>query len=253
MLKTRVIPTLLMKDMGLVKGVGFDSWRRVGTAMPAVKVYNRRMVDELIILDVAATVSGRSPDVEEVRLLAKECFVPLTVGGGITNIGDIKALLRAGADKVALNSICYRDLDLISEAARLFGVQCIVGSIDARKEEDGSYQCYSHCGQNPEGKNPAEWAKVLEEAGAGEILITSIENDGLMEGYDLDLIRSVTEAVSIPVIASGGAANYEDFRRAIQEGGAHAVSAASIFHFTQQTPLEGKAYMAEKGIAVRKI
>ena len=253
MLKTRIIPTLLMKDMGLVKGAGFDSWRRVGTVMPAIKVYNRRQVDELIVLDISATPDERAPDFEEVRLFSQECFVPLTVGGGVRTLEDITELLRCGADKVALNSVCYRDPDLITKAAEFFGTQCIVVSIDARRGENGAHVCYSHCGAQSEGVDPVSWAKTVESKGAGEILITSVENDGLMEGYDLDLIRSVSGAVNIPVIASGGARNYEDFRLAVQEAGAQAVSAASIFHFTEQTPLEARNYLGQHGVPVRKV
>lgn len=251
MLKTRIIPTLLMKDLGLVKGESFDSWRRVGAVLPSIRVYNRRQVDELITLDIAATPAGRDPDFDEVRQFSPFCFVPLTVGGGITSLDHVQELLRAGADKVAINSAAYRTPDLITAIAERFGAQCVVGSIDARRHEDGRYECYSGCGQQAEGKDPALWAKELEQRGAGEILITSVERDGTMQGYDLDLISSVTRAVSIPVIASGGAAGYEDFRAAIQDAGAQAVSAASMFHFTQATPLEAKDYMAGHGIKVR--
>lgn len=251
MLKTRIIPTLLMKDTTLVKGVGFDSWRRVGTTLPAIRVYNRRQVDELIVLDISATPTNRSIDIAEVRDFAPDCFVPLTVGGGIHNIDTVKELLRAGADKVAINSAAYKNPDFITELSEKFGTQCIIVSIDAHKEDDGSYQCYSSCGSKPEGENPAEWATLMEEKGAGEILITSIEKDGAMQGYDLDLIKMVTDAVSIPVIASGGANTYEDMYQALETGGAQAVSAASIFHFTEKTPLEAKDYLASKGIHVR--
>lgn len=252
MLKTRIIPTLLFKDEGLVKGVGFDSWRRVGTALPAIRVYNRRQVDELIILDISASEAGRGPDLAEVSSFSSGCFVPLTVGGGISSLNDITNLLRAGADKVSVNSVCYRNPELIAEAADRFGSQCIVVSIDARKGENGSYECYSLAGKKAEGISPVAWAQKVESLGAGELLITSIEKDGLMQGYDLELIRQITGAVKIPVIASGGAANYEDFRLAIQEAGAQAVSAASMFHFTEQTPLQAKKYLADNGIAVRR-
>lgn len=253
MLKVRIIPTMLMKDMGLVKGVGFDSWRRVGTVMPSIKVYNRRQVDELIVLDISATNADRSPDFDEVANFAQECFVPLTVGGGVRTLDDIKKLLRAGADKVAINSACYDNPKLIEQAAKAFGNQCIVVSIDVRTQEDGSYKCASHSGSKTHDVDPVEHAQRMEKLGAGEILITSVERDGAMEGYDIDLIKKITEAVSIPVIASGGAASYEDMYQAITAGGAQAVSAASIFHFTQQTPLEAKAYLGERGIPVTKL
>jgi len=250
MLKTRIIPTMLMKDTTLVKGVSFDSWRRVGTVMPSLKVYNRRQVDELIVLDIAATPGRRPPDFEEVRLFSAECFVPLTVGGGIRALDDIREMLRAGADKVAINSAAYDGPELIEDAARTFGSQCVVVSIDAIRE-NGSWQCCSDCGTKPMGVEPAEWSQEVEARGAGEILITSVDRDGTMQGYDIELIKTVVDSVSLPVIASGGAGDYEHMRRAIQDAGAQAVSAASIFHFTQQTPLEAKLYLAECGIPVR--
>ncbi|MEZ5902352.1 MAG: imidazole glycerol phosphate synthase cyclase subunit [Alphaproteobacteria bacterium] len=253
MLKKRVIPTLLVKDIGLVKGVGFDSWRRVGTVLPAVKVYNRRQVDELIILDISATKNNKSPDVEEIKTYAQDCTVPLTVGGGIRDIDTIKKILRSGADKISLNSICYENPNFIQQAAEIFGTQCIVVSIDVRKSENGRYYCYSHSGKKPQELCPVEWAREAENLGAGEILLTSIELDGTMKGYDLDLISRVSGAVKIPVIASGGAKDYEDFRRAIQDSGAQAVSAASMYHFTEQTPLEAKTYLSQCGVPVRKI
>ncbi len=250
MLKVRVIPTLLWKDVGLVKGKGFDSWRRVGSIMPAIKVYNTRQVDELILVDIRATQEKRLPDFDIISEIASECFVPLTVGGGIKTTDDIKKLLRAGADKVAINSASYESLEFISEGAKLFGTQCIVASIDAKKTTDG-YECYSNAGTKPTGHSPAEWALEMEKRGAGEILITSIDRDGQMTGYDIDLIKKITGKVSIPVIASGGAGTYEDMHQAISVGKASAVAAASIFHFTEQTPMEAKQYLHTKDIPVR--
>ena len=251
MLKVRVIPTLLWKDVGLVKGVGFDSWRRVGSLLPAIKVYNTRQVDELILLDITATPDNREPDYETINDLSAECFVPLTIGGGITNLDQIKQLLRAGADKVCINTAAYENPQLIVEASRRFGKQCIVVAIDARKQNDGRYECYSRCGSTPTGKQPADWAQEVEKLGAGEILINSIERDGTMDGYDLDLIRQVSEPVTIPVIASGGAGKYDDAFQALMVGKASAVAMASMFHFTEQTPLEVKRYLGEHGIPVR--
>lgn len=250
MLKVRVIPTLLYKEVGLVKGIGFNSWRRVDTVLPAIKVYNMREVDELILLDIDANSKGTDPDYESIRDFSKECFVPFCVGGGINNIEQIKLLLRNGADKVAINSAAYDNISLITEAAALFGSQCIVASIDC-KLIDGEYHCFSYSGTKDTGVILSDWAQRLEMAGAGEILITSIENDGAMVGYDIDMIKTVSEVVHIPVIASGGAGNYEDMRKAIIDGGASAVAAASIFHFTEQTPKEAKEYLAEKGIPTR--
>lgn len=251
MLKVRIIPTLLWKNHGLVKGIGFDSWRRVGTIMPAVKVYNTRQVDELIVVDIAATSEGRLPDFDEVREFSAECFVPLTVGGGIRSIEDIKQLLRAGADKVSINSAAFEHPALINEASERFGSQCVVVSIDARKNPDGSYSCMSRSGAVDTGREPGEWAVEMERRGAGEILITSVDLDGTMKGYDLELIKSITSRVRIPVIASGGAGNYEHMFEALETGKADAVAAASIFHFTEQTPREAKNYLAARGIPVR--
>jgi len=251
MLKIRVIPTLLWKNFGLVKGVGFDSWRRVGTLLPAIRVYNTRQVDELVLLDITATEEKRRPDIEVVKEISGECFVPFTVGGGVSSTEDIKNLLRAGADKIVINSAAYRNPQLISEGAKLFGSQCIVASIDAKKNSKGEYFCHSHSGKKNEHIEVSQWACELEKLGAGEIIVTSINNDGAMKGYDIDLIRMVTQTVSIPVIASGGAGNYEDFYKAIDKGKASAVAAASIFHYTQQTPMEAKKYLAKKGVPVR--
>lgn len=251
MLKTRIIPTLLWKNLGLVKGIGFDSWRRVGTLLPAVRVYNTRQVDELILVDITATGEKRKPDFETINEISCECFVPFTVGGGITTTEDIKELLRAGADKVAINSAAFKHPELISQGAQMFGSQCIVASIDTKKNSKGEYICYSHSGSKSERIEVSKWAKRVESLGAGEILITSIENDGTKKGYDIDLIKLVTKSVSIPVIASGGAGNYEDMFKAIDKGKASAVAAASIFHYTEQTPMEAKQYLHEKGVPVR--
>jgi cyclase len=251
-LKARIIPTLLWKNVGLVKGIGFDSWRRVGPVLPAIKVYNSRDVDELVLVDITASPDKTEPDWESVHDFADECFVPLTVGGGITNVEHIRQLLRAGADKVSINTAAYADPKLVEDAARRFGSQCVVASIDARRADDGRYICYSHSGTVATARAPDDWARELEARGAGEVLLTSIERDGTMRGYDLELIASVVRAVNVPVIASGGAGNYEHMREAIQEAGASAVAAASMFHFTEQTPAEAKAALEAAGIPVRK-
>ena len=251
MLKIRVIPTLLWKDLGLVKGVGFDSWRRVGPVLPAIKVYNARQVDELILLDITATLGQKEPDFDAISEFAASCFVPLTVGGGIKTLAHAKCLLRSGADKVCINTAAYGDPDLTQKISNYFGAQCVVVGIDAKKNSAGKYTCYSHCGQRDTGIEVDAWAKNMEAKGAGEILITSIDHDGALKGYDLNLIRLVSSSVNLPVIASGGAAEGEDFYSAIHRGGASAVAAASIFHFTEKTPLVIKKYLHEKGIPVR--
>lgn len=233
-----------------MKGVRFDSWRRVGTVLPAIRVYNTREVDELIIVDITANREDRAPDIDSIRDFTAECFMPMTIGGGIRTIEHIRDLLLAGADKVALNSVLFDNPSLVAQAAQRFGAQCLVISLDARRHADGRYECFSHAGTRPTGKEPAEFAKEMEALGAGEILITSIDRDGTMEGYDLELIRRVASVVSIPVIASGGAGNYQHMLEGLQAGGS-AVAAASIFHFTEQTPLEAKDYLKQKGIPVR--
>lgn len=251
MLKTRVIPTLLWKQFGLVKGVGFDSWRRIGPVLPAVKVYNQREVDELILMDIVAHLSDNDPDFESIDEFGCDCFVPLTVGGGITRIEQVQRLLRAGADKVCINTAAYARPELVSEIASRHGVQCVVASIDVRTIDDG-WWCFSHAGKRATNREAVSWAQELEDRGAGEILITSIERDGSMQGYDLHLIEAVVSAVKIPVIASGGAGNYQHLVEAVTQAGASAVAAASIFHFTEQTPAGAKAALAAAGVQVRK-
>ena len=253
MLKVRVIPTLLWKNLGLVKGVGFNSWRRVGSILPAVKVYNTRQVDEMIIVDISASGDNAEPDFDMLGEIAHECFVPLTFGGGINTLEHIKMALRLGADKIALNTAALADPELIKRASERFGSQCIVVSIDAVKENDGSYWCYSHSGARKSNKQVVAWAKQAEELGAGEILLTDVVRDGSMEGYNQDLVKAVSSSVNIPVIASGGAGKLSDFSTALLESGASAVAAASLFHFTQTTPLEVKNYLASKGVMVRNI
>jgi cyclase len=250
-LKTRIIPTLLYKDETLVKGVAFDSWRRIGAAMQSIKVYNLREVDELIFADVTATLRGNSPDFTTIDDLADECFMPLTVGGGVRSVEDVHRLLRVGADKVAINSAAAETPELIGEIAQRFGSQCVVVSIDARRDSRGAYEVFTRSGTRPTGLGPVELAERAERLGAGEILLTSIDRDGTMKGYDLELIELVSRAVTIPVIASGGAGCYQDMLEAIREGGASAVAAAAMFHFTQQTPLEAKHYLGSHGIPVR--
>jgi cyclase len=250
MLKVRVIPTLLHKDVGLVKGVKFASDRRVGAAMQAVKVYNRRGVDELVFFDVTATLDSRPPDFHQIDELADECFMPMTVGGGVRRTEDFKDLLAVGADKVAVNSAAIENERLIGDAAERFGSQCVVAAIDVKREGEG-WKVWSRCATQPTELDPVNWAKRCEALGAGEILLTSIDQDGTMEGYDIAVTRAVADAVSIPVVASGGAGSYEHMAQAVLEGGASAVAAASIFHFTEMTPREAKLHLKERGIPVR--
>ena len=248
--KIRVMPTLLFKDVGLVKGIRFDSSRRIGSAMQAVKVYNLREVDELVLLDIAATRAGRLPDFEMVDELADECFMPLTVGGGVRTVDDVRRLLQVGADKVALNTAAVDSPELIRDLANLFGSQCVVVSIDVHRAKDGRYEIVTRSGTNPVAIDPIAFGARMAASGAGELLVTSIDRDGTMSGYDIELIRQMAAAVSIPVIASGGAGSYEHMEQVLREGAA-AVAAASIFHFTEHTPLGAKRYLAERGVAVR--
>ena len=251
MLKIRVMPTLLFKNFGLVKSVQFDSWRRIGSVMQAVKVYNLREVDELVFLDISATPDGHPPDFETVDEIADECFMPLTVGGGVKSVADVRRLLQVGADKVAINTAAVQNPELIHLAAQHFGSQCVVISIDVKKHSNGTYEVFTHAGTQPTGKDPVMWAKEVESLGAGEILLTSIDQDGTMTGYDTELTKNISHAVSIPVIASGGAGCYQDMASVLLKGRASAVAAASIFHFTQQTPLEAKHFLNGLGLNVR--
>lgn len=251
MLKVRIIPTLLYKDFMLVKGVRFDSRRHIGSPMQAVKVYNMRQVDELCFLDVTATLHGEVPDFALVDDLADECFMPMTVGGGVRTPEDVQRLLAVGADKVSINTAAVEDPKVVKEAAEHFGSQCVVVSIDT-KDVDGRATVWARSGTEPTGRDPVELSLEMEALGAGEILLTSIDQDGTMEGYDLATIRRVADAVAIPVIASGGAGSYDDMARALGDGGASAVAAASIFHFTEQTPLGAKEHLRKLGFPVRR-
>jgi imidazole glycerol-phosphate synthase subunit HisF len=250
MLKVRIIPTLLFKNDLLVKGTGFDSWRHVGGAMQSIKVYNMREVDELIFVDITASLHDRPPDFATIDDLADDCFMPFTVGGGIRSVDDVRRLLQVGADKVSINTAAVYQPNLVAAVSARFGSQCVVVSIDVRKTASG-YEVFTHAGTKASGLDPVSVARNAEAAGAGEILLTSIERDGTMTGYDVELIRMIADAVSIPVIASGGAGNYDHLVAAIADGKASAVAAAAMFHFTQHTPLEAKKHLAAAGIPVR--
>ncbi len=251
MLKTRIIPTLLIKGFGLAKGTNFNNWRRVGAVLPAIKIYNQRDVDELIISDILASQNNEEPDYESIKDFCSDCFVPLTFGGGIRNIEHVQKLLDIGIDKVSINSSLYENPKIMSDIANKFGSQSIVASIDVKKSNDKGWDCYSHSGTIKTTKNLKSWVKELEERGCGEILITSIDNDGTMKGYDLKLIKYITSIVNIPVIASGGAGNFEHMSDAILKSDASAVAAGSIFQFTEQTPIEIKNQLSLNGISVR--
>lgn len=251
MLKVRVIPTLLWKEFGLVKGCGFDSWRRVGAVLPAIKVYNQRDVDELFLADVLANQGNRDIDLETVAEIGSSCYVPFTFGGGIKNIQQVQLVLESGADKISVNSYAFEHPQIITEIANRYGSQSIVGSIDVKSKSPSSWECFSHSGKHPTGRNVLDWAQELEARGVGEILLTSIDRDGTMAGYDVELLAQVANKVKIPIIASGGAGNYQHMIQAVKEGGASAVAAASIFHFTEMTPEEAKIAMRKAGIPTR--
>lgn len=250
MLKTRIIPTLLWKNHSLVKSKTYTNWRNVGHLVPAVKVYNARNVDEIIFLNITSPGSDNMPDLNLVEDVAKHCFVPLTIGGNIKNIYDVQNIIERGADKISLNSILKNNINIIKEISKNFGSQSVVVSIDLKKV-DGKYYCFFNGGKKKLNTNIFDYIKKIQDLGAGEILLNSIDNDGKMLGYDLCIIEKISKIISIPLIASGGAGKYEHMYEAISAG-ASAVSAASIFHFTELTPDEAKKYLKKKGVLVRK-
>jgi cyclase len=250
MIKVRVVATLLFRGINLVKGRSFDDGRTVGTPLQAINVFNMREIDELVLLDIGASRAGRGPDVAEVEIWSQECFVPLSVGGGITNVNQIEQLLKAGADKVVINSGAFTYPQVVKEASESFGAQCITAGIDFKKDAAGKFLCWSRCGQVETSRDMVDHARWLEQQGAGEILLTSIMRDGTIEGYEIDAITAVAEAVTIPVIAAGGAKSYDDMLAAVQHG-ASAVSAGALYLFTQATPKEAKLHLYANGIPVR--
>ncbi|RLE42911.1 imidazole glycerol phosphate synthase subunit HisF [Candidatus Woesearchaeota archaeon] len=229
MLKIRVIPCLLLKGLGLVKTVQFKNPRYIGDPINAVRIFNEKEADELIFLDITASEERRVISLELVSKIAEECFMPFCVGGGIRTLEDIKQLLGAGAEKVAINTFAIEHPGFIKKASTMFGAQSIVVSIDAKRRKDGSYEVYTCGGKNPTGLDPLEVALRVEKNGAGEILLNSIDKDGTMEGYDIELIKSVARKLNIPVIACGGAGKLEHFYDAVKNGGASAVAAGSLF------------------------
>ncbi len=250
MLTKRVIPCLDVKDGRVVKGVRFLDLRDAGDPVAAAQAYDRQGADELVFLDITASHEGRAIMLDVVRRTAETIYMPLTVGGGVRGIDDIRALLRAGADKVSLNTAALERPAVIREAAERFGCQCIVVAIDA-KRENGQWSVYTHGGRRPAGRDAVTWAQEAERLGAGEILLTSMDRDGTQDGYDLEITRAIARAVSIPVIASGGAGTLQHLYEGVTEGSADAVLAASIFHFGPYTVREAKAYLRARGVPVR--
>lgn len=247
----RIIPCLDIKDGRVVKGINFIQLRDAGDPVESAKAYERAGADEIVFLDITATSDVRDIVAKLVRTVAKEVFIPITVGGGIRTCDDIKTILREGADKVSLNSAAVKTPQLITEGAEHFGSQCIVVAIDAKKSDDGKWQVYVAGGRTPTGLDAVEWAKRAESLGAGEILLTSMDRDGTKAGYDLELTEAVSSSVKIPVIASGGAGSLEHFYDAFTRGKADAVLAASLFHYNEIPLPKLKEYLRERGIPVR--
>ena len=250
MLKTRIIPCLDVKDGRTVKGVNFVDLRDAGDPVALAKAYDEQGADELCFLDIAASHEGRGTLLEIVQRTAEQCFMPLTVGGGVRSVADMVQLLRAGADKVAINSAAVKDPDVISHCAAKAGRQCVVVSIDARATGD-TWEIFTHGGRNATGINAVGFAQQAEHLGAGEILLTSMDRDGTKSGFDIELLKAVTGAVNIPVVASGGAGSVEDFAPAVKDGGASAVLAASIFHFGEATLAEARDALRAAGVPTR--
>ena len=249
MLKKRVIPTLLFKENVLVKGQKFLSDRPVVNAIESVKIYDIREVDELIFYDILATKKNVLPDYSLVSDLSKECFVPLVIGGGINNLNSIEKLLRAGADKVSINTAAILDKNLLREASREFGSQCIVASLDYRVSKN--YKVFAKCGSLEIEKDVFEMSKIFEQSGCGEIILCSIDNDGMQNGYDIDTIHKIKQSIKTPIICSGGCGSYEDMFQLFNKTNTEAAAAASIYHFSKMTPRQAKKYLKNKGINVR--
>ncbi|MBE5895820.1 MAG: imidazole glycerol phosphate synthase subunit HisF [Lachnospiraceae bacterium] len=249
----RIIPCLDVNAGRVVKGVNFVNLIDAGDPVEIAKAYDKAGADELVFLDITASSDERETVVDMVRRVAKEVFIPFTVGGGIRTVEDFRKILREGADKVSVNSAAIMNPQLISDASKKFGSQCVVVAIDAKRREDGSgWNIYKNGGRVDMGIDAVEWAKEAERLGAGEILLTSMDCDGTKAGYDLALTKAISESVSIPVIASGGAGTKEHFYEALTEGGAEAALAASLFHFKELEICEVKDYLAGKGISVRR-
>ena len=251
MISKRIIPCLDVKNGRVVKGVNFEGIQDVADPVEMAEFYNQSGADELVFYDITASVEGRKIFTDILTEAAKRVFIPLTVGGGISSVEDIKNALRAGADKTSLNSAAVKNPQLIADGAKLFGNQCIVLAIDARKCGENKWEVYVQGGRKPTGLDAVEWAKKGVALGAGEILLTSMDADGTKNGYDIALTKAVSSAVNVPVIASGGAGKLEDFYDVLTEGGADAVLAASVFHYKTFTIKQVKEYLRSRGIEVR--
>ncbi|MEE8110587.1 MAG: imidazole glycerol phosphate synthase subunit HisF [bacterium] len=251
MLAKRIVPCLDVNAGRVVKGVNFLNLKDAGDPVEAAEAYSRQGADEITFLDITASHEERPIILDVVARTAERVFVPLTVGGGIRAVEDIKALLRAGADKVSINTAAVERPALIEEGAKRFGSQCIVLAVDAKRRGSGRWEVYTHGGRKPRGLDALEWVVKAERLGAGEILLTSMDRDGTKEGYDLEITRAVADAVSIPVVASGGVGTPEHLREGLVEGGADAALAASIFHYGEWTISSVKQYLRERGVCIR--
>ena len=253
MLAKRIIPCLDVNKGRVVKGVNFVNLIDAGDPVEAAKAYDEAGADELVFLDITASAEDRNIILDVVKETAETVFMPLTVGGGIRSLEDIRKLLESGADKVSINSAAVKNPQLVKDAAIRFGSSTIVVAIDAKRKDDGSWEVYINGGRTPTGKDAVQWAKQVEDLGAGEILLTSMDKDGTKSGYDIELTRAISEAVSIPVIASGGAGKKEHFLEAFVEGKADAALAASLFHFKELTISDVKKYLKENGVVIREV
>ena len=251
MLAKRIIPCLDVRDGRVVKGVNFVNIRDAGDPVELATYYSQQGADEIVFLDITATSDARDTVADVVERTAAQVFVPLTVGGGIRTLEDFQRLLRAGADKISVNSAAVKDPTLISRAAERFGSQCVVVAIDARRREDGSFEVYTAGGRNPTGIDAVEWAKECERLGAGELLVTSMDTDGTKAGFDVEMLKAVTGVVSIPVIASGGCGSLAHFAEMFEQTGCDAALAASLFHFGELTVPEVKNYLRSRKIPAR--
>ena len=253
MLTARVIPCLDVKDGRVVKGINFVDLRDAGDPVEQARVYDKAGADELCFLDITASHERRDIMLDVVRQTAEECFMPLTVGGGVRSTEDIRILLAAGADKVAMNTAAVDDPELVRAGAEKFGSQCIVVAVDAKRDGQGGFQVFTHGGREATGLDALDWVKRLAALGAGEILLTSMDRDGTRAGYDVELTRAVADSLIIPVIASGGVGVLDHLVEGVRDGHASAVLAASIFHFGEHTIAEAKAHMAAAGVPVRPV
>ena len=252
MLAKRIIPCLDVRDGKVVKGVNFVGIREVGDPVECAIEYDRQGADEICFLDITATHEGRKTMTDVVRKTAQHVFVPLTVGGGIRTVDDFREILRAGTDKVSVNSAAVKNPQLIADAAKIFGSQCVVAAIDARRDEKGVFRVVVHGGRKDTGLDAVKWAKKCQELGAGEILLTSMDTDGCRDGFDLELTKAICSQVTIPVIASGGCGKLEHFSEVFQKTGADAALAASLFHFRELTVEQVKEHLREQDIPVRR-